>query len=306
MLKLGLFLPAMEGWLGDGWLPRWRELSRLAGLAESIGFDALFVPDHLIIGHSPYWGIPEGESRGTWEAWTLLAALAAETRRAAIGAFVIGAGFRNPALLAKMAATVDEVSGGRLILGLGCGSHPPEYAAFGYPYDHRVDRFEEVLQILVPLLREGRVDFVGRYHAARACELRPRAAARRAADLDRRVPAPDDAPRRPLGRRVRHRLASGRGGPLGALRPSRGRVRDGRAGSGDPRPRRGRDRPGRRGTAPSPPDGHARRHAGGDRGRAPRVSRRGVGHVVCMLDPRDATGIERFAPVIELVHRAER
>ena len=132
-MKLGLFLPVLEGWLGDHWLPRWSELRGLAVRAEAVGFDALFVPDHLILGQSPYWGIPEGETRGTWEAWTLLAALAAATHTVALGPFVCCTGFRNPALLAKMAATADEISGGRLILGLGCGSHPPEYAAFGYP-----------------------------------------------------------------------------------------------------------------------------------------------------------------------------
>src|SRR5262245_22141126 len=154
MLELGLFLPAMASWLGDRWMPRWPELRDLAVTAEGLGFDALFVPDHLIFGHSPYWGIPEGERRGTLEAWSVIAALAAVTRRAAVGPFVCCVGFRNPALLAKMAATADEISGGRLVLGLGCGSHPPEYEAFGYPYDQRVSRFEEALRIIVPLLRE--------------------------------------------------------------------------------------------------------------------------------------------------------
>src|SRR5262249_57035722 len=81
---------------------------------------------------------------------------------------------REPARLAKMADTLDEVSGGRLILGLGSGSHPPEYAAFGYPDDHLAGRFEEALQIAVPLLREGRADFQGKYYRVRDCELRPR------------------------------------------------------------------------------------------------------------------------------------
>ena len=75
MLQLGLFLPVLEDWLGDGRRRRWPELKGLAALAESVGFDALFVPDHLVIGASPYWGIPEGEARGTWEAWTLLGAV---------------------------------------------------------------------------------------------------------------------------------------------------------------------------------------------------------------------------------------
>jgi alkanesulfonate monooxygenase SsuD/methylene tetrahydromethanopterin reductase-like flavin-dependent oxidoreductase (luciferase family) len=173
-VRLGLFLPVLEGWLGDAWLPRWSELRALAREAEAVGFDALFVPDHLLMRGSRYWGIPDSETRGVWEAWTVLAALAEATSRVALGPFVTPTGFRNPALLAKMAATVDELSGGRLILGLGCGTPAPEYAAFGVPSDHLVARFEEALRIVVPLLRDGRVDFAGRYHAARDCELAPR------------------------------------------------------------------------------------------------------------------------------------
>jgi alkanesulfonate monooxygenase SsuD/methylene tetrahydromethanopterin reductase-like flavin-dependent oxidoreductase (luciferase family) len=73
-----------------------------------------------------------------------------------------------------MAVTLDEVSGGRFILGIGAGWNEPEFRAFGLPFDRRVDRFEEALQIIVPLLREGRVDFQGRYYSARDCELAPR------------------------------------------------------------------------------------------------------------------------------------
>jgi alkanesulfonate monooxygenase SsuD/methylene tetrahydromethanopterin reductase-like flavin-dependent oxidoreductase (luciferase family) len=307
MLQLGLFLPVLEGWLGDGRLARWPELSRLATLAESVGFDALFVPDHFVIGASPYWGIPEGETRGTWEAWTLLGALAAKTRRATIGTFVLGAGFRNPAMLAKMAATADEVSGGRLILGLGCGSHPPEYAAFGYPYDHRVDRFEEVLRILVPLLREGRVDFAGRYHAARACELLPRGPrpagppiwiaayqprmmglAARWGDAFVTAWHPDAAAAaEPLARADAACTAAGRA-PVTLGRVVGVIVR--------------------LGSAPRPPlpmgtlGGTAEEIAAG----LLAFRAAGVGHVVCMLDPRDETGVEGFAPVIDLVRRAER
>jgi alkanesulfonate monooxygenase SsuD/methylene tetrahydromethanopterin reductase-like flavin-dependent oxidoreductase (luciferase family) len=82
--------------------------------------------------------------------------------------------FRNPALIAKMADTIDEISGGRFILGLGAGWHEPEYAAFGFPHDHRVSRFAEALQIITALLRDGHVDFAGTYYSARDCELRPR------------------------------------------------------------------------------------------------------------------------------------
>jgi alkanesulfonate monooxygenase SsuD/methylene tetrahydromethanopterin reductase-like flavin-dependent oxidoreductase (luciferase family) len=87
---------------------------------------------------------------------------------------VVCAGFRNPALLAKMAHTMDEVSEGRLILGLGAGWHEPEFEAFGMPFDHRASRFEEAMNIIIPLLRDGRVDFEGDYYRARDCEILPR------------------------------------------------------------------------------------------------------------------------------------
>ena len=104
----------------------------------------------------------------------MLSALAASTSRVELGTLVIGAGFRNPALLAKMADTIDEISGGRLILGVGAGYHEPEYRAFGYPTDHRYARFEEAIHIIHGLLRNGRIDFAGTYYSARECELHPR------------------------------------------------------------------------------------------------------------------------------------
>jgi alkanesulfonate monooxygenase SsuD/methylene tetrahydromethanopterin reductase-like flavin-dependent oxidoreductase (luciferase family) len=111
---------------------------------------------------------------GQWECWSVLTALAAVTRRVELGTLVLCTGFRNPALLAKTADTVEEISGGRLILGLGAGWNEREHAAFGYPFDHRASRFEEALTIIHGLLREGRIDFAGRFYAARECELRPR------------------------------------------------------------------------------------------------------------------------------------
>src|SRR5205823_9829883 len=111
---------------------------------------------------------------GEHEAWTIASAVAAVTDRVTVGTLVMCTSFRTPGLLAKMGATLDEVADGRLILGLGAGWHEPEYEAFGYPFDHRVDRFEEALGIILPLLRHGRVDVQGRYYEARACELAPR------------------------------------------------------------------------------------------------------------------------------------
>jgi alkanesulfonate monooxygenase SsuD/methylene tetrahydromethanopterin reductase-like flavin-dependent oxidoreductase (luciferase family) len=168
-LKIGLMLPIGEGWLGGG-MAGWSELKNMAQHAEALGFDSLWVPDHLLFEFGEAGEPPHGQ----WEAWSLLAALAASTQRVELGPLVLCTGFRNPALLAKMADTLDEISGGRLILGLGAGYHEREFRAFGYPYDHRVSRFAEALQIIRTLLRVGTIDFQGRYYEARACELRPR------------------------------------------------------------------------------------------------------------------------------------
>jgi alkanesulfonate monooxygenase SsuD/methylene tetrahydromethanopterin reductase-like flavin-dependent oxidoreductase (luciferase family) len=178
-MRLGLMLPLGAGALGEGRPVRWADLREMALTAEAVGVDTLFVPDHLLFRRSPpdnlmQVSMPEGKTRGIWEAFTILAALAEATSRIHLGPLVACTSFRNPAILAKMADTVDEVSGGRVVLGLGAGWHEPEYEAFGIPYDHRVGRFEEALQIIVPLLREGRVDFQGQYYQARDCVLAPR------------------------------------------------------------------------------------------------------------------------------------
>lgn len=166
-LKVGLILPDTEREMG-GADPRWADVSRMACRAEEAGFDSLWVFDHLIYR---YEGM---EPQGPWECWSNLAALAAITSRVEIGPVVCCTSFRNPALLAKMAETVDEISAGRLILGLGAGWNEPDYTAFGFPYDHRVGRFAEALEIISGLLRHGKIDFEGQYYSARDCELRPR------------------------------------------------------------------------------------------------------------------------------------
>lgn len=135
---------------------------------EADGFDSIWLADHLLYRTA---GQP---TRGIWECWTILSALAEATKRVELGTLTLCNSFRNPAILAKMAATADEVSHGRLTLGIGAGWNEPEYEAFGLPYDHRVDRFEEALQILRPLLRDGHVDHDGRYYKARNCEIAPR------------------------------------------------------------------------------------------------------------------------------------
>jgi probable F420-dependent oxidoreductase len=136
---------------------------------EDAGLDSIWVYDHYLLR----W-----EGRPTvamWESWTMLSALAEATHRVQLGTLVLCVPFRNPAVLAKMAATLDEVSGGRLILGLGAGWHEPEFDTTGAPFDHRASRFEEALQIIRPLLRDGHVDFQGKFYSARDSELAPRA-----------------------------------------------------------------------------------------------------------------------------------
>ena len=165
-MKVGIMLPLSEDDVTGG-IPGWGELREMAIGAEEGGLDSVWMADHLIFRERT------GQSYGIRESWTVLTAVAAVTSRVEIGPMVLALPFRNPALVAKMADELDGVSGGRLILGLGCGWHQPEFDAFDFPFDHRVGRFEEALEVLVPLLRTGRVQFEGTWHRADA-ELLPR------------------------------------------------------------------------------------------------------------------------------------
>lgn len=165
-MKVGVVIPSGPDGPG-GSIYGWPHLRDAARAAEDGGLDSIWVYDHLL------FRFPGREAQGIHEAWTLLAALAVVTDRVELGTIVLAMPFRNPALLAKMAVTLDEIGGRRLVLGVGAGWHEPEFDAFDYPFDHRVGRFEEALRILVPLVREGRVDFSGRWHAARELELIP-------------------------------------------------------------------------------------------------------------------------------------
>ena len=165
-MRVGYVLPMGED-RDDGVAASGREIVVAARELEDAGFDSLWVFDHLLM-QSP------GEApEATWEAWSLLAALAATTERATLGTIVTCTGFRPPGLLAKMAHTVHEMSGGRLLLGLGAGWHEPEYAAFGYPFDRRFSRFEEAFAIITAMLREGRSTFSGTFHSTVDAPLLP-------------------------------------------------------------------------------------------------------------------------------------
>lgn len=165
-MKIGVMLPIAE--TDRGTMLRYRAIRDAALEVERDGFDAVWVADHLLFE----W--EDQPRRGIWESWTLLAGLAEATERVEIGALVMCTAFRNPALLAKMADALDEVSAGRLILGLGAGWHEPEFRAFGYPFDHLASRFEDALRIIAPLLRTGSVNYQGTFEQANDCVSSPR------------------------------------------------------------------------------------------------------------------------------------
>lgn len=159
--KVGIQLPEVERDV------RWPEFVRLARAAEESGFDSIWIGDHHLYRAD---GRPE---RGPWEAWTLLAGLAAVTTRVRLGPLVACLGFHPPGVLARMAASVDEISGGRLTLGIGAGWNPAEFDAFGLPFDHRVARFEEAFEVVRRLLAGERVTASGRFHRAHDAVLLP-------------------------------------------------------------------------------------------------------------------------------------
>ena len=160
-MKVGVQLPEVE------WEVPFPELIEMAQAAETVGFDSVWYGDHLI------YDLPVG-ARGPWEAWTTLAAIAASTSTIELGPLVASTSFHAPAMLAKQAATVDAISEGRLIVGLGAGWNQREYDAFGFPYDRRVSRFAEAFTIIRTLLRDGEIDFHGDYYSADRCVLHPR------------------------------------------------------------------------------------------------------------------------------------
>jgi alkanesulfonate monooxygenase SsuD/methylene tetrahydromethanopterin reductase-like flavin-dependent oxidoreductase (luciferase family) len=165
-LGVGLLVPQWEGHLA-GQTPRWTDALAVAQAAEAVGFDTLWIIDDLLIDIA-------GARFGVWECWSWTAALAAATQHIALGTYVCANTHRNPALLAKIAETVDEISGSRLTLGMGSGGGDTQHRAFGFDWKHRFDRLEEGIRIVHELLHTGQSTFRGTWYQTEECELRPR------------------------------------------------------------------------------------------------------------------------------------
>lgn len=164
--EIGLVLPMGDSFV-DGATVRWAEIRQLAVAAEGFGFDTVWTADELL------WRKADGSAQGWWECVAMTGAVAAATSRIKVGTWVLSALHRNPAITAKAVETLDEISGGRFVLGLGSGHAGVQAHTFGLPEDHVFGRYEEALSIILPLLRQGRADFEGTYHAARGLEQRP-------------------------------------------------------------------------------------------------------------------------------------
>jgi alkanesulfonate monooxygenase SsuD/methylene tetrahydromethanopterin reductase-like flavin-dependent oxidoreductase (luciferase family) len=165
-VRIGIQLPEVEREV------RWSEVVAIARAAEDSGFDSIWVGDHML------YRADERPDRGPWDVWTQLAALAAVTTRVHLGPLVAATAFHPPGILARMAGSVDEVSGGRLILGLGAGWNEPEFRAFGIPSDRLASRFEEAFEIIRRLIAGERVTFRGSFYRVDDAVLLPRPARR--------------------------------------------------------------------------------------------------------------------------------
>lgn len=167
-LKIGLNIPNGTGYMAQG-IYRWDQIMAFAIAAEDVGFDSIWVADHMLFRFPN-----ERETQSRWECWSLLSALATVTSRVQIGPLVSCMGFRNAAYLAKIAETVDEISNGRLVLAVGAGWHEPEFTSHGFPFDHRASRFEEGFTVLHELLRTGFSSYSGEYITLVDGEVTPR------------------------------------------------------------------------------------------------------------------------------------
>ena len=160
-MRFGVQLPEIE------YEATWPQMVEMAHTAEDVELDSLWVGDHMLYDEN-------GVRSGPWEAWSLLAGLAAVTERIELGPLVAALPFHHPAVLAKAAAAIDEISQGRLLFGVGAGWNQVEFKAFGLPYEHRVSRFDEAFTIIRRLLAGERVDFSGDFYQLKGAELLPR------------------------------------------------------------------------------------------------------------------------------------
>lgn len=162
-MRLGLINQLHGG--GDGTGPTWQSILDRARTAEEVGFDIFVFEDALLYRD-------EEKTDGVWESMTIAAALAASTDTMRLGQSVVNSPYRSPALLASMATTLDEISGGRYVLGLGAGNTPgSDYEAFGFPTDRRFSRFAEAMEIVHSLLKTGKADFHGDFYEVVDSEL---------------------------------------------------------------------------------------------------------------------------------------
>jgi alkanesulfonate monooxygenase SsuD/methylene tetrahydromethanopterin reductase-like flavin-dependent oxidoreductase (luciferase family) len=166
-MRIGLILPMGENLQPGVPLP-YADIRALTLHAEAAGLDAVWTYDHLV-GDSP-----ADSSDSPWEAWSVLTALAEATERVSLGVLVLATPFRNPGVLARMADTVQDISGNRLVLGLGAGWHQPEFDAFGIPFKQRVSSFAESLEITTTMLRDGRATLNGAHNQAADAPIRDR------------------------------------------------------------------------------------------------------------------------------------
>jgi alkanesulfonate monooxygenase SsuD/methylene tetrahydromethanopterin reductase-like flavin-dependent oxidoreductase (luciferase family) len=167
-MSIGVMMPMAER-SAFGGSPRFEDIRQMAETVEEAGLDGISFPDHFVSRPDDPGGV-----RGFWEVGSIIAAIAASTRVVSLSVLVACAIYRNPFLTAKMAETLDEISNGRFILGLGAGWSKPDFDMAGLPFDHRVSRFEEALSIIHPLLRHGRIDFQGHYYSANGAVSTPR------------------------------------------------------------------------------------------------------------------------------------
>jgi alkanesulfonate monooxygenase SsuD/methylene tetrahydromethanopterin reductase-like flavin-dependent oxidoreductase (luciferase family) len=159
--EIGMFLPVGgEGMMG-GETSNYDSLRAMTQRAEALGYDFVGVLDHLLFHH--------------WECWTMLGALAEATKSIKLISYVTCTGYRNPALLARMTDTMDEISGGRIVLGVGAGDSETEHENFGFPTDRLVSRFEEAMEIIAPLVRKRSIErFEGTYYQAHDIAFEPK------------------------------------------------------------------------------------------------------------------------------------